>query len=213
MPAMCNPDFTGMELIHAKLIRKTTCSNGCRCDYTICGDQNPCAMEHPEYQDEQGYRRNRWSVTGGFMKDPGRRKNHRKRENSERKIMEDQWKREASLYRISGEERSFGFNIPLKRLKKVMVVMAAARISLTGSARKTANTLLDKKSGRIKMRGISRISFRRHARSRTAQHRVVKKTQALNLVKRLLLPAFYYWYRSCNLWSADLPGRSPAQAL
>ncbi|MFQ7043173.1 L-2-amino-thiazoline-4-carboxylic acid hydrolase [[Ruminococcus] lactaris] len=59
MPAMCNPDFTGMELIHAKLIRKTTCSNGCRCDYTICGDQNPCAMEHPEYQDEQGYRRNR----------------------------------------------------------------------------------------------------------------------------------------------------------
>ncbi|EDY32897.1 hypothetical protein RUMLAC_01182 [[Ruminococcus] lactaris ATCC 29176] len=80
-----------------------------------------------------------------------------------------------------------------------MVVMAAARISLTGSARKTANTLLDKKSGRIKMRGISRISFRRHARSRTAQHRVVKKTQALNLVKRLLLPAFYYWYRSCNL--------------
>ena len=50
---MCNPDFTGMELIHAKLIRKTTCSNGCRCDYTICGDQNPCAMEHPEYQDEQ----------------------------------------------------------------------------------------------------------------------------------------------------------------
>ena len=54
---MCNPDFTGMELIHAKLIRKTTCSNGCRCDYTICGDQNPCAMEHPEYQDEQGYRR------------------------------------------------------------------------------------------------------------------------------------------------------------
>ena len=171
------------------------------------------AMEHPEYQDEQGYRRNRWSVTGGFRKDPGRRKNHRKRENPERKIMEDQWKREASLYRISGEERSFGFNIPLKRLKKVMVVMAAARISLTGSARKTANTLLDKKSGRIKMRGISRISFRRHARSRTAQHRVVKKTQALNLVKRLLLPAFYYWYRSCNLWSADLPGRSPAQAL
>ena len=124
------------------------------------------AMEHPEYQDEQGYRRNRWSVTGGFRKDPGRRKNHRKRENPERKIMEDQWKRETSLYRISGEERSFWFNIPLKRLKKVMVVMAAARISLTGSARKTANTLSDKKSGRIKIRGISRISFRRHARSR-----------------------------------------------
>ena len=75
-------------------------------------------------------------------------------------------KKEASLYRISGEERSFWFNIPLKRVKKAMVVMAAATISLTGSARKTANTLSDKKSGRIKIRGISRISFRRHARSR-----------------------------------------------
>jgi len=32
--------------------------------------------------------------------------------------------------------------------------MAAARISLTGSARKTANTLSDKKSGRIKIRDL-----------------------------------------------------------
>lgn len=32
MPALCNPDFAGMELIHARLIRKTTCSNGCKCD-------------------------------------------------------------------------------------------------------------------------------------------------------------------------------------
>ena len=68
--------------------------------------------------------------------------------------------------------------------------MAAARISLTGSARKTANTLSDKKSGRIKMRGISRISFRRHARSRTAQHRVVKKMQALNWVKKASFTRF-----------------------
>ena len=68
--------------------------------------------------------------------------------------------------------------------------MAAARISLTGSARKTANTLLDKKSGRIKMRGISRISFRRHARSRTAQHRVVKKDAGFKLGKKASLPAF-----------------------
>lgn len=29
MPAMCNPDYTAMELIHARLIRKTTCANGC----------------------------------------------------------------------------------------------------------------------------------------------------------------------------------------
>ena len=32
MPALCNPDLAGMELIHARLIRKTTCSNGCKCD-------------------------------------------------------------------------------------------------------------------------------------------------------------------------------------
>lgn len=59
MPAMCNPDFTAMEMIHAKLIRKTTCANGCRCDYTICGDRDPYVKEHPEYVDEEGYRRNR----------------------------------------------------------------------------------------------------------------------------------------------------------
>lgn len=59
MPALCDPDFAGMELIHARLIRKTTCSNGCKCDYTICGDKDPYCHEHPEYRDEQGYRRNR----------------------------------------------------------------------------------------------------------------------------------------------------------
>ena len=59
MPALCNPDFTAMEMIHAKLIRKTTCANGCRCDYTICGDRDPYVKEHPEYVDEEGYRRNR----------------------------------------------------------------------------------------------------------------------------------------------------------
>ena len=59
MPALCNPDYTAMELIHAKLIRKTTCSNGCKCDYTICGDRDPYAAAHPEYKDEAGYRRNR----------------------------------------------------------------------------------------------------------------------------------------------------------
>lgn len=59
MPALCNPDFTGMELIHARLIRRMTCSNGCKCDYTICGDRAPYCRAHPEYRDEQGYRRNR----------------------------------------------------------------------------------------------------------------------------------------------------------
>ena len=58
MPALCNPDYLGMELIHARLVRKTTCSNGCRCDYTICGDRDPYIEDHPEYRDEAGYRRN-----------------------------------------------------------------------------------------------------------------------------------------------------------
>ncbi len=59
MPALCNPDFEGMELIHARLVRKTTCSNGCKCDYTICGDREDYGKQHPEYRDEMGYRRNR----------------------------------------------------------------------------------------------------------------------------------------------------------
>ena len=59
MPALCNPDFTGMELVHAKLVRTTTCANGCKCDYTICGDKDPYCKVHPEYRDEAGYRRNK----------------------------------------------------------------------------------------------------------------------------------------------------------
>ena len=59
MPALCNPDFASIELIHARLVRKTTCSNGCKCDYTICGDCDPYLVEHPEYCDEAGYRRNK----------------------------------------------------------------------------------------------------------------------------------------------------------
>ena len=48
-----------MELLHARLIRTTTCVDGCRCDYTICGDQDPYVKEHPEYRDEAGFRRNK----------------------------------------------------------------------------------------------------------------------------------------------------------
>ena len=59
MPALCNPDYAGMELIHARLVRRTTCANGCKCDYTICGDRDPCLKDHPEYVDENGYRRNK----------------------------------------------------------------------------------------------------------------------------------------------------------
>lgn len=58
MPTFCNPDFEAMELIHAKLVRTTTCANGARCDYAICGDRDGYAKVHPEYVDENGYRRN-----------------------------------------------------------------------------------------------------------------------------------------------------------
>ena len=58
MPALCNPDYTAMELLHARLIRTTTCANGCKCDYMICGDEDEYCRKHPEYKDEQGYRRN-----------------------------------------------------------------------------------------------------------------------------------------------------------
>ena len=56
---LCNPDFEGMECIHARLVRKNTCANGKLCDYTICGDKDPYLKDHPEYRDENGYRRNK----------------------------------------------------------------------------------------------------------------------------------------------------------
>lgn len=59
MPAFCNPDYKAMELIGAKLIRTTTCSNGCKCDYTICGCKDFYINDHPEYYDEACYRRNK----------------------------------------------------------------------------------------------------------------------------------------------------------
>ncbi len=59
MPALCNVDYKSMELIHARLVRTTTCCDGCRCDYTICGDADEYLKEHPEYVDEYGYRRNK----------------------------------------------------------------------------------------------------------------------------------------------------------
>ena len=46
--------------VHGKrLVRTTTCVDGCRCDYTICGDKDPYVKEHPEYRDEAGFRRNK----------------------------------------------------------------------------------------------------------------------------------------------------------
>ena len=59
MPALCNVDYASMELLHAGLGGTTTCVDGCRCDYTICGDKDPYLKEHPEYRDEAGFRRNK----------------------------------------------------------------------------------------------------------------------------------------------------------
>ena len=59
MPALCNVDYASMELLHARLVRTTTCVDGCRCAYTICGDKDPYLKAHPEYRDEAGYRRNK----------------------------------------------------------------------------------------------------------------------------------------------------------
>ena len=50
MPALCNVDYASMELIHARLVRTTTCVDGCKCDYTIYGDKDPYLKEHPEYR-------------------------------------------------------------------------------------------------------------------------------------------------------------------
>ena len=59
VPALCNVDYASMELIHAKLIRRGTCVDGCKCDYTICGDKDPYCEAHPEYVDGMGYRKNK----------------------------------------------------------------------------------------------------------------------------------------------------------
>lgn len=40
LPALCNADYAAMELIHAKLVRKTTCGTGSVCDYAIYGDKD-----------------------------------------------------------------------------------------------------------------------------------------------------------------------------
>lgn len=59
MPALCTPDFEAMECIRTRLVRTTTCVNGDKCDYTICGDRDEYLKEHPKYRDEHGYRRNK----------------------------------------------------------------------------------------------------------------------------------------------------------
>ena len=57
-------------------------------------------------------------------------------------------------------------SIPLNLTIKTVVVTAAAIISLTGSARNTANTLSGSINGSMNISGISYISFLKHARIR-----------------------------------------------
>lgn len=59
LPALCNGDYAAMELMHAKLVRKTTCGNGTVCDYAIYGDKDVRLQEHAEYVDAERYRTNR----------------------------------------------------------------------------------------------------------------------------------------------------------
>ena len=60
----------------------------------------------------------------------------------------------------------FQSRIRFRRVKSMVPVTVAAIMSLTGSATNTANTLLEKKSGRIKISGIRSTSLRSHAMSR-----------------------------------------------
>lgn len=55
MPAFCNGDYPAMELLHAGLIRKTTCANGTECDYWIVGDKSLYLKKYPKKTDEKGY--------------------------------------------------------------------------------------------------------------------------------------------------------------
>lgn len=54
----------------------------------------------------------------------------------------------------------------LNCVKNTMVVTVAAIISLTGSAKNTANTLSSKKFGKMKINGISKIILRKNARNK-----------------------------------------------
>ena len=66
------------------------------------------------------------------------------------------------MLRVSG----LVFRIFGNWVKNTMLVMVTASTSATGSAKKTANTLSFKNSGRIKIIGMSRMIFRNRARNR-----------------------------------------------
>ena len=59
LPAFCNGEYKAMELIHARLVRRTTCGNGSVCDYAIYGDKDKRLQKYAEYVDTEGYRTNK----------------------------------------------------------------------------------------------------------------------------------------------------------
>ena len=59
MPAMCNPDYPTVAVLGAGLIRRKTCAEDDCCDYWIVGSHSHHLEEHPQYQDAQGYIRNK----------------------------------------------------------------------------------------------------------------------------------------------------------
>lgn len=54
LPLMCNCDHMAMQKLHACLIREETCGTSDRCDYCICGDQNPLAKEYELVRADNG---------------------------------------------------------------------------------------------------------------------------------------------------------------
>ncbi|MDO4988971.1 MAG: L-2-amino-thiazoline-4-carboxylic acid hydrolase [Eubacteriales bacterium] len=54
LPLMCNCDHLAMQKLHACLIREGTCGTSDRCDYCICGDQNPLAKAYELVRTDNG---------------------------------------------------------------------------------------------------------------------------------------------------------------
>jgi len=59
LPALCNVDYSIMDAMHVRLIRKQTLGFADNCDYMMVGDKDPLVKEHPRYRDEKGYIRNK----------------------------------------------------------------------------------------------------------------------------------------------------------
>ena len=55
LPLLCNSDFYGIEQIHGRLIRCSTCGNGTICDYCVVGSDHSLAKEYETIRDENGY--------------------------------------------------------------------------------------------------------------------------------------------------------------